>query len=94
MLLVQSAGQVHLLQLGLHLFHGHQHLIGAGGKQELSKLLGLVCLLKSPEALEDFTGRMTEGQNVKVLLGRLRAPEPVTMPISGASTRIESQGLW
>ena len=62
--------------------------------QELSKLLGLVCLLKSPEALEELTGRMAEGQNVKTLLGRLHAPEPVTMPISGASARIESQGLW
>ena len=31
-MLIQLAGQVHLLQLCLHLFHRDQHLVCAGGK--------------------------------------------------------------
>lgn len=62
--------------------------------RELSRLLALVCLLKNPEALEDFTSRMTEGQNVKTLLAGLHAPEPVSVPVPGSPARIESQGVW
>ena len=69
---------------------------------DLSRLLGLVCLLRDAEAVEDYTTRMMDGQSASGLLAGLAAPVAVSesvpaMPI-GVTMRqsavIASQGLW
>lgn len=69
---------------------------------DLSRLLGLVCLLRDAEALEDYTTRMMDGQSASGLLAGLAAPIAVpdsvpAMPIGPVmrqSAVIASQGLW
>jgi len=66
---------------------------------DLSRLLGLVCLLRDAEALEDYTTRMVEGQSASGLLAGLATPitmeESVpSMPMIRQSAVIASQGLW
>ena len=69
---------------------------------DLSRLLGLVCLLRDAEALEDYTTRMMDGQSASGLLAGLAAPIAVAdsapaLPIGSGmrqSAVIASQGLW
>ena len=61
--LVEAAGEIHLLKLGLHLLDGHKHLIGAGGK---ALPLLEICLL------------YTSAQRIYNLLDELRQDEDKT----------------
>lgn len=69
---------------------------------ELSRILGLVCLLREPDALEDYTTRMMSGQSAAGLLSSLFVPlaVPQDAPLLPSvlpaiqPTHIASQGLW
>ena len=66
---------------------------------DLSRLLGLVCLLRDAEALEDYTTRMMDGQSTSGLLAGLATPITMeefvpSIPMMRQSAVIASQGLW